>query len=193
MRATRSAYSINEHRTQEIPCDIIVREARVQEYGAVGGVLLRSYQEFERDLPPEVLIEYLTDLVDVRLRAAVGEVLVAERQGEIVGTATFYPSAAHMGTGFPARWAGVRALAVDPAARRLGVGQQLVFDCMARTRGMGVQVLALHTGQFMTGAVAMYHKLGFRRLVSYDIDAPVRSGLQRHLPVRALALFREMP
>jgi GNAT superfamily N-acetyltransferase len=169
-RATRSAFSIHEPVSPSIPA-LLVRAARVDDHAAVAAVLLRSYQQYERHLPPGAMLRYLTDLVDIRLRAAVGEVLVVEAHDSpaILGTATFYPRAGDMGTGFPARWAGIRAMAVDPPARKRGVARQLMFDMIGRARRMGAPALALHTGGFMIGAVALYERLGFRRMASYDI------------------------
>ena len=43
--------------------------------------------------------------------------LVAEVDGDIVGTVTLYPDASTIGFGWPAGWAAIRALAVDPAWR----------------------------------------------------------------------------
>jgi hypothetical protein len=78
---------------------VIVREARLHEHTAVGSVLLRSYEQYEPHLPAEALVHYLTDLMDISRRAAAGKVLVAERDHRVVGTATFYASAALMGMG----------------------------------------------------------------------------------------------
>jgi GNAT superfamily N-acetyltransferase len=195
MRATKSAYSIYEERTREIAVDVVVRAAEVEEHSAVAGVLLRAYQEYEPQLPPEFMVDYLTDLVDIRLRASVGAVLVAHRRQGIVGTATFYPDASQMGTGLRPGWAGVRALAVDPGSRKLGVAEMLMYDCMARARAIGARMLALHTGTFMTAAMALYVKLGFRRLPAADFTPGygIRAEAPRIPPVKSIAYALELP
>jgi GNAT superfamily N-acetyltransferase len=141
------------------------------------------------------MVDYLTDLVDIRLRASVGHVLVAERKLGIAGTATFYPDAAAMGTGLPAGWAGVRSLAVDPGSRNLGVAEMLMYDCMARARALGARMLALHTGTFMTAAMSLYLKLGFRRLPAADFTPGygLRTDGPRIPPVKSIAYALELP
>jgi GNAT superfamily N-acetyltransferase len=175
-RATRSAFSIHEPSVPAIPPPVAVRVARAPDHALVAGVLLRSYQQYERHLPPGAMLRYLTDLVDIRLRAAIGEVLVAEDDDGILGTATFYPSAADMGSGFPARWSGIRAIAVDPPARTRGVAPHLLDDINTRARRLSAPALALHTGAFMVGAVALYESLGFRRMTAYDVTPASGAG-----------------
>jgi predicted N-acetyltransferase YhbS len=165
---------------------VIVREARLHEHTAVGAVLLRSYEQYEPHLPPEALVQYLTDLMDISGRATRGKVLVAEREKRIVGTGTFYANASLMGMGFPARWAGMTALAVDPDFQRVGVGRQLMLDGIARATRTGAEALALHTGEFMTATQALYTKLGFRRIPAHDVNPPIRARQDR-APLRALA------
>jgi predicted N-acetyltransferase YhbS len=99
---------------------------------AVRRVLLGAYQEYAEALPPAVFGRYLTDILDVEARAGSGRVLVAERGGRVVGTVTYYADAAAEGLGWPAGWAGLRALGVDPAARGAGLGRILTEECRRR-------------------------------------------------------------
>ena len=80
-------------------------------------MLLAAYQQYATVMPPAVFGRYLAELLDVEARARVGRILVAEVGGRVVGTVTYYPDAAAEGLGWPAGWAGLRALGVEPGAR----------------------------------------------------------------------------
>jgi predicted N-acetyltransferase YhbS len=150
-------------------------------------VLLGAYQEYAEVLPPAVFGRYLTDILDVEGRAGAGRVLAATHGARVVGTVTFYADAGREGFGWPAGWAGLRALGVEPSARGAGVGEALVSACLGRARAAGAPVLCLHTAEFMTGAAAIYRRLGFRRDPAFDFDATRHLGLHGIRPVPILS------
>ncbi len=134
---------------------------RPEEYDAVAELTLAAY----RSLPGAHLSGgYEGRLRDVEGRAAEAVVLVAVEDGSIVGAVTFVP-------GPRSPWAellnegeaGVRMLAVPPAARRRGVGTALVLACIDRARREGWHRLCLHTTPWMSDARRIYERLGFRR------------------------------
>jgi predicted N-acetyltransferase YhbS len=149
---------------------VSVRDAGPADHPAVRELLRAAYQQYETDLPPGGMEYYLADLLDLEGRAEGSRLLVAERRGRLAGTVTFFPDAAVEGLGWPSGWAGFRALGVDPALRRLGVGRRLTRECLDRARAVGAPVLCLHTAAFMTAAVAMYEGMGFQRAPEYDFD-----------------------
>ncbi len=163
--------------------DAGVRPAGPSDLPAARRVLLAAYREYAAALPPAVFGRYLTDILDVESRAGAGEVLVAEHGGRVVGTVTYYPDAADEGFGWPAGWAGLRALGVEPRARGLGIGRALLEACLERARAAGAPVLCLHTAEFMTAAVAIYEAAGFRRDPANDFDAAGRLALGGVRPV----------
>jgi GNAT superfamily N-acetyltransferase len=167
--------------------DAGVRPAGPSDLPAARRVLLAAYQEYAATLPPAVFGRYLTDILDVESRAGTGEVLVAEHRGRVVGTVTYYPDAADEGFGWPAGWAGLRALGVEPRARGLGFGRALLEACLERALAAGAPVICLHTAQFMTTAVAIYEAAGFRRDPVNDFDAAGRLALGGVRPVPILA------
>ena len=164
-----------------------VRAAGPSDLPAVRRVLLAAYQEYAATLPPAVFGRYLTDILDVGSRAEAGELLVAEHGGRVVGTVTFYSDAAGEELGWPAGWAGLRALGVEPRARRLGIGRALLEACLERARAAGAPVLCLHTAEFMTAAVTMYAAAGFRRDPAHDFEATSELALEGVRPVPILA------
>ena len=167
-----------------------IRDAGPSDLPAARQVLLAAYQEYAATLPPAVFGRYLNDILDVEGRAGAGQVLVAERGGRVVGTVTYYPDASREGFGWPAGWAGLRALGVDPGARGLGVGRALLAACLERAGAAGTPVLCLHTAEFMTAAVAIYEQAGFRRDPAYDFDATggLDVGGLRPVPILAYRL-----
>ena len=163
-----------------------VRDAGRSDLPGARRVLLAAYQEYATAMPPAVFGPYLAELLDVEARAGTGRILVAEVGGRVVGTVTYYPDAAAEGLGWPAGWAGLRALGVEPAARGRGVGRALVEACRRRAEAGGADVLCLHTDQFMTAAVAIYGAMGFRRAPAFDFDATSRFALGGVRPVPVL-------
>jgi predicted N-acetyltransferase YhbS/quercetin dioxygenase-like cupin family protein len=164
-----------------------VRDARGSDLPGVRRVLLGAYQEYAEVLPPAVFGRYLTDILDVEGRVGAGRVLVAVQGGRVVGTVTFHADAGEEGFGWPAGWAGLRALGVEPSARRSGIGDALVRACVERARAAGAPVLCLHTAELMTTAVAMYERLGFRRDPAFDLDGTRHLGLDGVRPVPILS------
>src|SRR4029453_7697332 len=109
-----------------------VRAAGPADLPAVRRVLLAAYQEYAATLPPAMFGRYLSDIRGGGPGAGAGELLVAEPGGRVVGTVTFYPDAAGEELGWPAGWAGLRALGVEPRARGLGIGLALLEACLER-------------------------------------------------------------
>jgi GNAT superfamily N-acetyltransferase/mannose-6-phosphate isomerase-like protein (cupin superfamily) len=170
-----------------------VRDAGASDLPAVRRVLLAAYQEYAATLPPAVFGRYLNDLLDVEGRVGAGEVLVAEHGGRVVGTVTYYADASREGFGWPAGWAGLRALGVEPGARGLGVGRALLAACLERAEAAGAPVLCLHTAEFMSAALAIYEQAGFRRDPAYDFDATGGLALGGVRPVPILGYRLDLP
>jgi predicted N-acetyltransferase YhbS len=183
-----------------------VRDAHRSDRRAVRAVLLAAYREYATVLPPAVFGPYLADILDLDARDGGpgglkersgsppvvhgGRLLVAEHDRRVVGAVTFYEDAAAEGLGWPAGWAGLRALGVDPAARGLGAGRALMDACLERALAARAPVLCLHTAAFMTAAVAMYEAMGFRRAPAYDFDVPAGGAAP---PVGILAYRLDLP
>ncbi len=64
--------------------------------------------------------------------------------------------------------AGIRMLAVAPAARRRGVGGALTMECVRLAREAGKRRVVLHTGPWMPNAMRLYESLGFVRAPEID-------------------------
>jgi GNAT superfamily N-acetyltransferase len=169
---------------------ISIRTAHLGDFHRVRGLLISSYLEYHDCLPSAVFAAYLADLVDLERRADLGEILVAEHQGAIVGTATFYADASDDAMGWPATASSIRAVAAHPAARGLGIGRVLLEACQERAQRRGSAQLCLHTAPFMAAAIRLYEGAGFVRAPERDVDVSARipSGAGTGLVITAYTI-----
>ena len=146
---------------------VTVREARPEEYAAIGDLIVAAYADFI-----EVAEDggYVAELRDVARRARDCPIYVAvDEDGTVVGGATYVP-----GPGNPFAEverdgeAGIRMLAVSPDARRRGIGTLLTDAMVDRARADGCSGMALLSLPTMTAAHAMYERAGFVREPARD-------------------------
>src|SRR5262245_16375953 len=130
-----------------------VRVATPHDVPRIAEVLRAAYDEYAPVLDGRYP-GYLGDLLGVEPRLATGTVLVAEAGDTVTGTVTLHLDGAR---------AVVWALAVDPDARGQGTARALMCAAIARAMRAGADELGLHTGEFMTAAVALFESLGFQR------------------------------
>jgi len=117
--------------------EIQIREVLPGEYKDTGSLTQRAYAEYARPGDP-LWDNYFSMLADVARRAGFATVLVAVAGGRIVGTATVELDRTIEGTdSLRTGQANLRLLAVDPQARRRGVGQRLVQACVQVAREPG--------------------------------------------------------
>lgn len=146
---------------------VVVREARPEEHASLGELVVAAY----RSLPEFDEPGYEPELRDVARRAQEAVVLVAvdDTDGTLLGCVTYVP-----GPDNP--WAellepgeaAIRMLAVDPTARRRGVGTALAAACVSRAHEDGRAAIFLHSLAYMHAAQAIYARLGFIRRPERD-------------------------
>ena len=142
----------------------IIRPVRDHEHDRVAELTVAAYAQLGLDVGP-----YRDELVDVAGRAAAAEVLVAVRDSQIVGAVTYVPDRDNAYAEFDdADGAGIRMLAVDPAAQRAGVGAALVDACIVRAIATRRGRIVLHSTAEMTSAQSLYRRLGFQRAPDRD-------------------------
>jgi len=71
-----------------------IRDATAEEIDRVALLIRDAYQEYQASIPVEVWEGYARDIMDVRGRLDVTELIVAEHRGSLVGAVTFYPNTA---------------------------------------------------------------------------------------------------
>ena len=148
---------------------LVVRDALPEELDRAAAVIEAAYTEYARYLPKQAWEAYLRDIVDVRRRLPISELIVAARQEDILGAVTFYPDGSlSEGEGWPRGWAGIRLLAAHPRYRGQGVGKVLMLECLRRCRERRIRTVGLHTTEVMAVARSMYERMGFVRVPEHD-------------------------
>jgi len=133
--------------------------------GRLGAMLVVEHHDFD----PRRFIAPIPDLAQRYGQFLLSQVaregmlvLVAEREGEVVG----YAYAGMEGNDYMALRgpAGVLYdLVVDPAHRRQGIGSALMEAALDRLRELGAPRVLLFTADKNHGAQAMFDRAGFRR------------------------------
>ena len=155
--------------------ELEVRLARPDELEGARSVLAAAYAQYESSFPEENWVRYYADILDLEGRDDSSELLIALRDGDLVGCVSYFPpgsKAEYPSDSFsehwPPEWAAFRLLAVDPAARGAGVGRRLTEFCIERAREQGAPSVGLHTTDAMQVARKMYERTGFLRAPIYD-------------------------
>jgi GNAT superfamily N-acetyltransferase len=113
--------------------------------------------------------EYDQEIADVARRRHDTTVVVAEEDGQVLGTLTYVdgpigPYAEH-GDGDAASF---RYVAVSPAAQGRGAGRALVRWAVEQARGAGKARVRIHTLESMERAMRLYEREGFVRDPDHD-------------------------
>src|SRR5918992_191771 len=97
---------------------VTVRPAEDSDVEGAREVLAAAYAEYEAAFPAANWVRYLKDILDLEGRAGESELLIAERDGEIVGCVSYFPpgsKASYPSDSFsehwPADWSAFRLLA----------------------------------------------------------------------------------
>lgn len=153
---------------------VVIRSLVPADADRVGALTLAGYDRYGRIDGP-----YRDHLGDPRRRIdRCTAVLVAELDGEVVGTVTFVlPGDEEWeGRAEPAGDAGFRMLAVDPRLEGRGVGRALVAACIDLARRHRRRRVVIVTMAWMDRAQRLYAGLGFVRRPDLDVRFPSGVG-----------------
>lgn len=144
-----------------------IRDATAADAQRAGGIVLEAYRSLPGYVPEPT---YEVELTDVPGRLPpVGQVLVAEHGGRVVGCVTYVSGPdSPLAESLQAGEAGIRMLGVDADAQGRGIGRRLVEACVERARQQGRRAVFLHSTSYMHGAHRIYGRLGFRRTPDRD-------------------------
>lgn len=170
----RDSRSSRAQSSPSLPEGVAIRPIGQGEHAAAGELTVTAnLSPPAADDPPQDLGDYLDELRDVSARAKEAFVLVAMGDREVLGCVTYIATPQSPFAEFrDPEAAGIRMLAVAPAARGRGVGAALVQECIARARSEGKRRIILHTTRWMHAAHGLYSGLGFKRTQGLDIDLP---------------------
>lgn len=120
-----------------------------------------------------------------RERIAKGRCFVAELDGVVVGTITYYPPGANLDSTWYRR-PGVAVFGqfgVDPIHRGKRIGSLLLTHVETIARSEGVTELALDTAEDATALVEMYTRMGFRTVDRDDHIVPTYRSVVMSKPL----------
>jgi GNAT superfamily N-acetyltransferase len=152
---------------------MITRATTLEEFRAVERLMaaLRALDEAESaklGIAPESIAFYYTDrtadALERRFSRPEAVMFVLHEAGAIVGCGGLVED----GEG----GADLQHVFVDPDRRGKGLGLALVAHLIDEARARGVQELRLETAGFLTAAIALYHRLGFRDCVPFADTPP---------------------
>jgi ribosomal protein S18 acetylase RimI-like enzyme len=152
---------------------LTIRVVRPEEYDEAGRVTADAYAASYGDLSEA----YLASLRDVGSRVADGDVWIAvDEAGSILGTVWVAPEDRPLSHVAEPGETDFRQLAVAPQARGRGVGAALTLHVVALAAERGSHRVVMNSGPQMTGAHALYAKLGFSRLRDRERPLEVEPG-----------------
>lgn len=164
---------------------VAVRDARIDEYPALGQLMVEVYGQLPGFLSPQEQPAYYAMLADMGAFARLKRtrLLVAELDGAIQGGVVYFGDMSQYApmTRRLTDACGMRLLAVRDAARGLGLGRQLMETCIRQGSDDGHARMVLHTAEVMHTARAMYQRRGFQPMPSLDFT-------NGHLQVFGLSL-----
>lgn len=133
---------------------IHIRAAAPEDAAAISHVLRESFAEYRPSYTPEGFAATVPASEQILERMREGPVWIALRNRTIIGTV----SAVTRGEALY-----VRGMAVLPAARGRRVGQLLLRHVETYALEHGYKRLTLSTTPFLTRAIQLYERFGFRR------------------------------
>lgn len=159
---------------------MVVRRCARNERPAVLRLITAAYAEFAEPWGAVSLATALGNLARVVEGAGPEQLLVAEADGELAGTVTYYAPVHPDYDRVPDDWAVIRALGVDPGWRGHGIARLITRVCLERAVADGATTVGLHTAEEMLAARRLYEDLGFtvehdfphlgRRFLVYALD-----------------------
>ncbi|MFE5430592.1 GNAT family N-acetyltransferase [Peribacillus simplex] len=155
-----------------------IRKALCYEVEMIREQRVKAYEEHAQSIPEghwDALKKAISSDADEQRDV---ELLVAELDGEVVGSVALFPekSDAYKGLVDMLDYPEIRMLAVTPQSRHKGVAEALIKECIRRTKVKGSHHIGLHTADFMKTAMRLYERMGFVRMPQFDFQ-PADDGI----------------
>jgi ribosomal protein S18 acetylase RimI-like enzyme len=160
---------------------VVLRAFKPEDSSAVNGVAVAAFEQYAAHYSDWPALS--RSLANTASLADHGELIVAEAEGQVIGTVAYIGPAKPKNAFFEQAWPIMRMLVVSPGARGRGVGRLLAQECIDRALKDDAPVFALHTTPLMEVALSMYTKMGF----TFYREAPAILGVPYGVYLKALA------
>ncbi len=158
-----------------------LRDFVLSDADAVNAVALAAWDQFRSSYADSALIfKGVAKTADLANSA---QLIVAESSGLVVGAVGYVAPGVARYAIFEPEWAVMRMLVVKPSARGKGIGRLLAEECISRAHRDEAGIMALHTAEIMTVALAMYQRMGFSLLRA----VPDMNGVKYGIYIKAQA------
>lgn len=156
---------------------VLIREARPEDDTVVGDLLVEAFvTQYAKHLPEVVYTdERKRELRAVAAKRAVAKVLVAEVDGEVVGTVALLPPGAPGSEAWLPNAADLRHLATSVRFHGTGLARPLLDAIEDVAREWGVDTVTLHVRKGANGVMRMYERRGYVRDPAGDLELPTVS------------------
>jgi ribosomal protein S18 acetylase RimI-like enzyme len=131
-----------------------IRLATRSDASAVANVIFQSFLEYKSSYTDEAFAATTPTSTEVQHRLAEGPVWIAVEDETVVGTVSAVPEGEALH---------IRSLAVLPTSRGKGAGELLLRQTETHAHEKGYSRLLLSTTPFLTPAIRLYERFGFRR------------------------------
>lgn len=136
-----------------------LREFKSADTEAINSLALCAFGQFRDAFSDwEALSRRIDNMASL---AGTGELIVADRQGCVVGAVAYIGPHRHKSEFFSAEWSVLRMLVVEPAHQGQGIGRSLTLECIRRAQRDKAAAIALYTSAIMEVALPMYLRMGF--------------------------------
>lgn len=166
--------------------DVVVREAQPDDDATVGEILVAGYLTRYAQKMPEVVVtdRRKAELRDVATKRNEALVLVAEVDGNVVGTVAVWRPGAPGSEAWLPEACDLRHLAVHPTAQGRGLSKPLLDEAERRARQMGAKYVCLHVRRGNRGVARLYMGRGYIRAPEGDLELPEVLLDAYYLPLR---------
>ena len=144
--------------------EITVRHIGEDESAVVASLAVDAFAEYAARMSPDAWSAFAREIASVGSGPSDDEILVAQRDGDVVGTLVLYT-----------HWEGaqidacnVRMIAVAPAHRGEGIAKALLTDAIDRCRRAGKARVVMAINAEMGPGRSLCERLGFERYSAMD-------------------------
>jgi N-acetylglutamate synthase-like GNAT family acetyltransferase len=137
--------------------DIIIRSAVTSDVNMIHEVLVDAFSPYKEHYTQQAydMTVCARDEVSRRIEDKTIDVLVAVREGQVVGTAALHYK--EVGKLY------LSSMVVNPVVQGKGIGYYLLKAVEERARDKGCSVISLECCEFLKMAIALYRRMGYER------------------------------